>query len=202
MNAGFFVIIVAVWLYLLYVFKRANLKAWGFLWGSLGLFAIIMVFISPIVTDPLAKCVSAIAGVAGELTGTFSAYFKYGILFITSKTGETMTLLVDMECSGVIEISAFLCLLMFYSVYTVSERVIISVAGFIYIMLCNAIRITVICLAVYFGGSGAYYLFHTFIGRIIFYVMSVLMYFYIFTKPQVIQMKVGNFKYGHDKENS
>jgi hypothetical protein len=26
--------------------------------------------------------------------------------------------------------------------------------------------------------------------------LSVLLYFYVFTKPQVVQMKVGNFSYG------
>ena len=202
MNPGFFIIVLAIWIYLLFVFKRADLKAWSFLWGSLGLFIILMVFIRPIVTEPLAKCVCAVAGIVGNLTGTFTPYFKYGILFVQSITGESITLLVDMECSGVIEIMAFICLLLFYRVYSVAERAIVSVAGFVYLLLCNVLRIIVICESVYFLGLDAYYVVHTFVGRAIFYVLSVILYFYVFTKPQVIQMKVGNFKYGTDKSNT
>lgn len=202
MNPGFFIIIVAVWLYLFRVFRKADLKAWAFLWGSLGLFIIMMVFIRPYITDPLAKCVCALAGIVGELSGTFSAYFKYGILFIDSLDGQSLTLLVDMECSGVIEIMAFICLLLFYRVYSVAERVIVGVLGFTYIMICNALRIVIICLTVYFAGTDAYYVVHTIIGRIVFYILSIILYFYVFTKPQVIQMRVGNFKYGATKKDS
>ena len=202
MNPIFLVLIVAVWLYLLHVFGKANLKAWSFLWGSLGLFIILMVFVRPYVTDPLAKCVCAIAGLVGKIGDTYTAYFKYGIIFVTTNAGSSLTLTVDMECSGVIEIMAFLCLLLFYRVYTVPERAIVSVVGFVYIMLCNALRVSIICLAVHFFGTEAYYVVHTYIARIIFYVLSVLLYFYVFTKPQIIQMKVGNFTYGNSKKST
>ncbi|MCR4840641.1 MAG: exosortase family protein XrtG [Lachnospiraceae bacterium] len=202
MNPIFLIIILAVWLYLLHVLNKADLKAWSFLAGSLGLFVILMVYVQPHVTQPLARCVSALAGVVGKITGTFAAYFKYGIIFISAKNGSAITLKVDMECSGVIEIMAFLCLLIFYRVYSVSERIIVGVAGFCYIMLCNALRIVIICLSVYFFGTGAFYVVHTFVGRIIFYTLSVILYFYVFTKPQIIQMKVGNFKYGHNDQNT
>ena len=29
-----------------------------------------------------------------------------------------------------------------------------------------------------------------------FYALSVMMYFYVFTKPQIVRMKIGKFKYG------
>ena len=111
-----------------------------------------------------------------------------------------MTLLIDFECSGIIEIMAFLSLLIFFNVYNWSEKLMIGIGGFCYIMLCNVLRIVMICFAVHFWGMGAYYVFHTFIGRIFFYVLSVYLYFYVFTKPQIVKMKVGNFSYG--KNNS
>lgn len=201
MNPLFGICIVLLWLFILRVLTKAELSAWRFLWGTLGLFALLMIFVRPVITEPLAGCVCALAGVIGRLTNTFTAYFKYGILFVPSDAGS-ITLLVDMECSGVIEIMAFLSLLVFFRVYTLGERIIIGTSGMVYIILCNVLRILLICLSVYFFGPGAYYIVHTFIGRIVFYILSVLLYFYVFTKPQVIQMKVGNFTYGHSKENS
>ena len=87
---------------------------------------------------------------------------------------------------------------MFYQVYSVYERVYVGVLGVVAMVAANALRITVICLAIYFGGIDMYYIAHTFIGRFVFYGLSVLIYFYVFTKPQIIKQKVGSFKYGDD----
>ena len=74
--------------------------------------------------------------------------------------------------------------------------------GFAYIMVCNALRIAIICLSVHLLGMDAYYVMHTFVGRIVFYLFSVWLYFYVFTKPQVVQMKVGHFSYELPKSDS
>ena len=115
------VAVIAVWLYILSVLTRAKLYAWKFMWGSFGLFLIMMITIRPMLTMPLARCVSALAGVVGSVTGAFTSYFKYGIIFI--HTGVTQaTLLIDFECSGIIEIMAFISLLAFFNVYNFSEK--------------------------------------------------------------------------------
>ena len=193
---GLFLCIMIVWLYFLHAFTKAELHAWRFLWGSMGLFVMAMLFVQPYLTQPLSQCVTALAGIFGELTGAFEAYFKYGIIFINTSAGA-MTLQIDFECSGIIEIMAFGSLLAFFRVYRPSEKLMVAIGGFAYIMVCNAIRIAMICLAVHVFGTQAYYIMHTFVGRIFFYILSVMMYFYVFTKPHIIQMKVGNFTYGH-----
>ncbi len=193
--------IIVVWLYILHVMNRAKMHAWRFLWGSLGLFLIMMIVIRPVLTMPLAQCVAALAGVIGSITDTFVAYFKYGIIFIKTAAGSA-TLQIDFECSGIIEIMAFISLLAFFNVYNFSEKVMVGIGGFCYIMLCNTLRILMICLSVHFFGMKAYYVVHTFIGRIFFYILSVYLYFYVFTKPQIVKMKVGNFAYGSSKNGS
>ena len=75
-------VVIAVWLYVLSVTHRAKLHAWEFIIGSLGLFTILMMTVQPVLTMPLARCVSALAGVVGSITGAFTAYFKYGIIFV------------------------------------------------------------------------------------------------------------------------
>lgn len=194
MNPLFLLGAAAVWVYLLGVLRRAELHAWRFLAGSMGLFILLMMGVRPWLTRPLARYVCALAGVAGRLTGTFTAYFKYGILYIPAEE-SSVTLQVDFECSGIIEIMAFLSLLSFFNVYRASEKVLVGIMGFAYIMVCNALRITIICLSVRLFGIDAYYIAHTFVGRIVFYLFSVWLYFYVFTKPQVVQMKVGRFSY-------
>lgn len=187
-----------VWLYLLHVLKRCNLPAWKFFLGSIGLFIILMVAVRPLVTEQLARYVAACSGFFGKLTGCYEAYFKYGIVYISSQTAS-ITLQVDLECSGIIEIMAFVSLLVFFDVYTSSKKWFVGILGVLGIILANILRITTICFMIYLGGIQVYYIAHAFVGRILFYVLSVILYFYVFTKPQIIRTKVGKFIYGTDK---
>lgn len=192
----FGIIALSVWLYLLSVVKRCRLPAWRFLLGSLGLFVFMMIFLRPVLVKPLARCVAAIAGGFGKLTSTFTAYFKYGILFVRGSE-STITLQIDFECSGIIEIMAFLALLAFFEVYDRNEKLFVGVLGTVGIILSNVLRIIVICLMIRFGGTKMYYVAHAIVGRLLFYGLSVLLYFYVFTKPQIIRTKVGKFTYGN-----
>ena len=172
------IIAVCVWLYLLRVTDRAKLPFWHFILGAMGLFLLMMFLVRPVLTEPLARAVAAVAG-----------------LFVQSDVGA-ITLQIDFECSGIIEIMAFLSLLVFFRVYTVAERVIVAICGVLYIMLANALRIIIICEMIHFGGLDLYYLSHALVGRLVFYALSVLLYFYVFTKPQIIRMRLGKFSYG------
>ncbi len=192
------IILVVVWLYILRVLKKSELPAWRFIWGSCGLFIFMMIFIRPYLTQPLAQVVAAVAGGFGKLTGMFSSYFKYGVIFVDSKAGA-ISLLIDFECSGILEIMAFLSLLAFFQAYSRYERIIVGVIGVAYIILANAIRIISICVIIYFFGMSSYYAAHTFIGRFIFYGLSILLYFFVFTRTQIIRQKVGGFTYGINK---
>ena len=198
MNPILIVICAVIWLYILRLLRLAELKAWRFAVGSAGMFVLLMLGLQPILTQPLIRTVSALAGVVGTLTDTFSTYFKFGIIYVPIPTGS-ITLQVDLECSGIIELSAFLSLLTFFEVYSRTEKIMVGVIGSSLLVLFNAIRIVIICLSVHYFGLNAYYVTHMFVGRIFFYVCSVLMYFYVFTKPQIIQMKIGKFSYGTTK---
>ena len=192
---------LGLWLYLLHVLRRAELPFWRFLLGSVGLFIALMALVQPVLTLPLARAVSSLAGVVGTLSDTYTAYFRYGVMFIETGSGS-LTLQVDFECSGVIEIFAYLSLLTFFPVYEKNEKFTVGVVGTAYIILCNAARIALICLAAHFWGAEVYYVMHTIVGRIFFYGMSILLYFYVFTKPQVVQIKVGSFSYGRNEKDT
>lgn len=192
-----YLIIIGVWIYVLHVLTKSKLLFWRFLLGAFGLFILLMVGVRPVLTKPLSQVVAVIAGGFGNLTGTFTAFFKYGILFVRSAS-ESITMQVDFECSGIIEIIAFLSLLAFFEVYNINEKIIVGILGILSIVFANAIRIIVICELIYIGGTDMYYIAHTIIGRLLFYGMSIVLYFYVFTRPQIIRTKVGRFTYGRN----
>ena len=163
-------IFLVVWLYILHVTKKAKLPFWHFLWGSAGLFVIIFV-------------------------GFKDKLWSFAIFIDTS-----ITLKIDFECSGIIEITAFLSLLIFFNVYSRYEKVIIGCIGTVYIIVANALRIILICLIIHFKGVDYYYISHALIGRIFFYILSIILYFYVFTKAKIISQKVGGFGYVDDNK--
>lgn len=188
------IILFVLWIYILFTMKRANMGIWYFIAGSVGFFFFSMIIIEPIIVEPLKKAVSAMAGVLGEALGIYDSYFQQGILFIKSGT-ETLSLYIDFECSGVIEILAFLALLYFFPVYEVYEKIIVSIIGVFSIFVANVLRIFLICFLVYCFGNDIYFLAHTVIARVFFYFCAVILYFYVFTKPQIVRQKVGAFHY-------
>ena len=70
------------------------------------------------------------------------------------------------------EIMAYLSLLAFFQAYSRYERIAVGVIGTVYIILANAIRITVIGVIIYYKGMSAYYMAHTFVGRIVFMMVK------------------------------
>ena len=86
------VLAIALWIGLLEILRRAGLKFWRYLAGSCGAFLILMILVRPVVTVPLARLVTALAGIIGKVTGVFQAYFRYGVIFIESAKGQMIIL--------------------------------------------------------------------------------------------------------------
>ena len=190
---------IALWIWLLRVLRKAGLRFWRYLLGSCGIFILVMIFVRPWLVLPLARLVAALAGIFGKVTGFYQAYYRYGVIFIESVKGA-ITINIDLECSGIIEITAFISLLAFYAIYNVPERIYVGIIGTLYTLLTNAFRVAVICTMIHFLGTDYYYVAHTIVGRLVFYVLQVILYFFVFTKPHVLKMKTGDFDYNKKDE--
>jgi len=191
------IICIVIWIYVLTLLKRARLTFFKFLVGSVGMFIIAMITLQPYITKPLANSVAASAGIFGSATGIFESYYQYSIIFIENGY-DSISLFIDYECSGVIELLAFASLLWFFPLYSISEKIVINIVGFLWIFLSNIIRLIAICILVFYFGNDIFFFAHAIFGRIIFYTLSIVLYFSIFTRPQIIRQKVGKFNYGND----
>lgn len=183
-----------VFVYILSVLRRAKLEFWYFLIGSAGVFMISMLFIRPILINPLIQAVTMITGNIGEMLNLFEGYPEYALLFVENKSGA-ISLIVDYECAGIIEMAAFFSLLMFFPAYLRMEKILVGICGGLYLFFANVLRLVVICVTISIFGNDAYFLVHSVIGRIIFYGLSMVLYYVVFTKTQIIRQKVGNFSY-------
>lgn len=191
------IIVFVIWVYSLTIFKRKKLEFFYFLIGSIGTFLFSFITFREIMTDVLTRLTCYLTGLIGNALGFFKSYTAHAILFVENNDGP-ISLFVDFECAGVIEILVFISLIWFFAVYNVKEKLIVSVLGTIWIMLANIIRLFSICLIINQFGNESYYLAHTIVGRIIFYALSIAMYFYVFTRAQIRKQRVGEF--GYDNE--
>lgn len=185
---------IIVWIYMLIVLKRGKLDFWYFTVGSAGLFTICIMVLQPILLMPMQNSVAAVSGLIGEITGTYESFFEKGLLFISHGSTQ-ISLYIDFECSGIIETTAFLALLWFFPAYQFYEKIVVSVIGIISIFMANVLRIFIICQMIYWGGGDMYFIAHSLVGRLIFYACTIALYFYVFTKAQVVRQKVGAFRY-------
>ena len=188
-----------VWVYILTVLSRAKLTFFKFLVGSVGLFLLLMIILQPRVTVPLARAVAASAGVFGNLSGMFKSYSQYSLIFVENGM-NSISMYIDYECSGVIEIFAFVSLVTFFPLYNWVEKIAVNIVGFLWIFASNIIRLLVICTLVYFFGNDIYFFAHAIFGRIVFYGLSIMLYFYVFTRSQIVRQKVGKFGYGDNAD--
>ena len=187
------------WIYLMTVFYRARLHFYQFVFGAVGSFCFLMFFLEPYLVGYLSRIVLLLSGVIGEKTGYYKAFYEYSLILIKT-TKETISFYIDYECSGVIEILAFTSLLCFFPVYTVLEKIIGCILGALWIFLSNILRIFVICSMVYYYGNDIFYFAHTIFGRIVFYILSVILYFYAFTRPHIKRQQTGRVSYGDDTQ--
>ena len=186
-----------VWIYILTVFKRKKLDFFYFLIGSVGTFLFSFLVLRDIMTSVMTRVTCYLAGLFGNALGIFKAYTAHSILFIDNADGP-ISLYVDFECGGVIEILVFVSLIFFFAVYSLKEKILVSLAGILWIMAANVLRLFSICLIINWFGNESYYMAHTIVGRLIFYALSITLYFYVFTRAQIRKQRVGEF--GYDSE--
>ncbi|MCR5737363.1 MAG: exosortase family protein XrtG [Eubacterium sp.] len=189
-----------IWLYIVWTLKRANLKFFRYLIGSVGVFIFMLLWVEQFIVVPMMRGVAFVSGAVGEVTGMYDSYYQYCMLFIPKNTAS-ISLYVDFECSGVIEIMAFLALLWFFEIYTTKEKIKISILGILFVFAANVIRIFTICTIIYFGGNDWFYFAHSIFGRIVFYALTIYLYFSVFTKPHIKRQKVGQFSYEKEEED-
>lgn len=92
---------------------------------------------------------------------------------------------VDLECSGMLEMSVLSGLLAFYPAWTLGKRAWLMLAGWMATWAANVVRIVVIILILHVLGKRSIYIAHTIVGRIVFSVLAVALYWVVFTRGTV-----------------
>lgn len=68
------------------------------------------------------------------------------------------------------------------------------VLGNLYLYAANIIRIMFIALGVKVLGASYFYIFHTLFARILFFGLTIILYYYVFTSTQLRYQRVGEIQ--------
>lgn len=179
-------LIVLLWLYSLTIFKRAHLAAFYFLGGSLGVFLLISLFANHYLVQLMTTSLTAVIKVVTASVPGITTDWANNLIQLFTIHGERVQAFINYECSGVIETVAFISLLAFFPLYTKLARLGIALGGILWIFLANLIRLLFILLTVKYIGANTLFVTHALIGRILFYTMVIILYYNVFTRPQIL----------------
>ena len=183
------------WLYVLSVLKRIGWSAAYVVLGVVGTFFIIISLANNNVISFLMRLNTSGAGVVGMLTGFYTVAPTLGIIHIVSGQ-SAINLFITYECSALIELAAYIALVLFFPFFkNLQQRLKLLGFGVIYLLLANMFRLTVTALIIHFLGLPSLIWAHVIVGRLIFYVLTIILYFYVFTRSQVLHIKIGRFDF-------
>ncbi|WP_366922055.1 exosortase family protein XrtG [Metallumcola ferriviriculae] len=191
-----FLPIIVVWLAILLFFYIYRIRVFYFIWGSVGL-ALIMAFMlqNTTVEYRLSQLAIGILTSINQMLGIPVVPFQAAgtILMTGTQISGYTSLEVGTECSGLLEISVYLGLAVFYPVLRRQKKVYALVVGSALIFIINIVRVELIIAAVYYWGRNAIFIAHTILGRGVFFLLMLMLYWFFFTKRTMFFLnKQGN----------
>lgn len=175
---------IIAWCYGLSVLKRAELPAYYFIFGSVGLFFILFFLSRTYIMWLMIRAIIHGVSLVTTPLGLATAYPIAGVFSITHGV-HTLLLSIDYECSGVLETISFWALLFFFPVYKVREKLQWAGVGILWIFGANFIRLLLIISIVHYFGTSWFFLAHSILGRLVFYILVVYFYYKVFTFGQL-----------------
>ncbi len=183
MSTGALSLAVALYLVGLLLLRKQRYGLLGYLWGAFG-FAALLVLAGLIGqwNEALGELQAGILVALGSIFGLgLEVLAKTSI--VTPDPSGWSVLNIGIECSSLIEASVFAGLLLFYPRFPPGERMLRLMAGLGATFLLNLARLSIIVGMVATLGKPAVPWAHTVVGRLIFFLGIVVVYWRMMTMP-------------------
>ena len=191
MNVAVLILVTVIWLGGVIFFYQRKIWIFFYVLGTIG-FAALFVFINRNVFHSevfLAKSTAQSIHLLTNLVNIPTQVFEEApglllVLVVVQREGWT-ALQIGVESSALLEISVLTSLILFYPGWKLYERSWRILAGIILTWLANLIRMLMIVLMLHLLGKEVLVIAHTFLGKLIFFVMTIAIYWYLITLPSL-----------------
>ncbi|MDQ7029382.1 MAG: archaeosortase/exosortase family protein [Ardenticatenia bacterium] len=141
--------------------------------------------LEPFLAHSAAQAVHMAANAVGVPTRIFAnAPGILLVLVVVQPVGWTV-LQIGVESSGLLEMGVLVSLLSFYPGWSLRRRLASILVGLAATWTANVVRLLIIVIALHMYGKQALTLSHTFIGKIVFFVLTVGIYWHLITRATV-----------------
>ena len=161
--------------------------------GSVG-FAFMLIYIgrhTPIegwLQVAVAFGVHQVSQLVGIPTSTFESAPGALLVLVNQDVGWTM-LQVTVESSGLLESGVIAGMLMFYPAWSLRRRFAYTLLALVLTYIANIIRLMIIVATLHLLGKESLLISHTIIGRAVFFVAVIAIYWYLLTRPTLGAVK-------------
>lgn len=181
-------VLSTIWLLAVLFFRLNRIWLPYYVIGSVGL-AFLAIFIGrntpiePALQTAVASGVHAVSGLVGVPTETFaSAPGALLVLVVSQDIGWTM-LQVTVESSGLLESGVVFGMLMFYPAWGLKRRLGYVLVALLLTYAANIVRLMVIVATLHLMGKDSLLISHTIIGRAVFFIGVILIYWFMLSRP-------------------
>jgi exosortase family protein XrtG len=180
-------IIISACVYAAGVWYFRRRRAWlgYYLFATVGM-TLLLVFGSNVtgLAGNIEYIVTWLAAETAKLIGISAVQIGESELMVADQAGWVV-LKTTIECSAVIETSVLFALVVFYPAFDWKKKSIILAIGMPVTWLANVARLLIITSMTAFIGRQAVFFGHAIVGRLFFLIVTVVLYWYILTKPTV-----------------
>lgn len=124
----------------------------------------------------------AISHLVGIPTRVFEASPGNILVWVVVQEPGWTVVRVDLECSGLLEMSVLSGLLLFYPAWTTGKRIWLTLLGWLATFTSNIVRVLSIIWILHVLGKRSIFIAHTIAGRLVFFVLVAAFYWIVLTK--------------------
>lgn len=188
-NRSAIFIAAIIWLVILLFFYHHRIWVFYYIWGSVGLSCLLILMVRG---SPLEYLIERQTSLILHYVLSYLDILTYvfdkapGTLLVLIKTDTSWTTVnIDIENSGILEMCILCGLVLFYPAYRLIKKVLLSLVGVMSVFLINLLRLLVVIAAINQGGRSLSFIAHTVFGRLVFFILIVVLYWYLLTRPSL-----------------
>ena len=176
------------WAAVVFLLRRSRRWLLFYLTGGLGFVLVVLFWASTFGADTMLEALEArqTVGLAGASGIALSLIGETG-LAIPNHTGWAV-FDVGIECSALLEMSAIIGLVMFYPAFSAGRKVTTAIIGTAVTYAINIARIMLIVALINAFGTSWVFAAHAVFGRILFFIGTVALYWWLVTRPTVTRI--------------
>ncbi len=184
---------LGLWVFIAYYLYRHRIWIFYYIWTAVGLTILaILLLRSSAVEYAVEQWTGLILHYVLGWVGIHTCVFDKApgtVLVLLALENSWTCIDIDIECSGLLESCVLLGLLWFFPAMNWSQKIFYTASGLLGLFAVNLIRLFTIVAVINIQGRDSMYIAHTLIGRLVFFLLVIIVYWYIFTRPSLKKVR-------------